>query len=324
MANFQNLQQKIFFEAKTILETLSKVTSVDELMAKQDLFSELADRISFLKILEKNQDSFTESMASERLVNQDLSIEENSDLFEENDIDFVSLNNEEDLIEEEVIFTNEINEIEESDGHFESPVTSPEAETENFKEMIVDAAQEVAYEDRVAQKEEEFSELEAKRRQIVEFDRKDSSLTAEEYSEKTEAQHQNEKKFKLAHIKGLKAMQNLLDEDPLEKLLDEEIEHAETSPGSGSILKTNIPTDFMEAERKRTEFRLDLNDKVAFTKLLFKGQEAELTKTIAQLNSYDNIEDARQYLSELYYAKDWKKADEYAQRLWNLVENKFM
>ncbi len=45
MANFQNLQQKVFFEVKTILETLSKVSSVEELMTKQELSSELADRI---------------------------------------------------------------------------------------------------------------------------------------------------------------------------------------------------------------------------------------------------------------------------------------
>ena len=36
------------------------------------------------------------------------------------------------------------------------------------------------------------------------------------------------------------------------------------------------------------------------------------------------LEQAKEYLSEVYYEKGWEKVDEYAQRLWSLVENKFM
>ena len=67
-----------------------------------------------------------------------------------------------------------------------------------------------------------------------------------------------------------------------------------------------------------------MNDKVAFTKLLFNGDGDELKTTVDKLNSFDNLEDAKQYLSEVYYKKNWGKVDEYAQRLWNLVENKFL
>ncbi|MCB4236141.1 hypothetical protein LDL59_16825 [Kaistella anthropi] len=63
---------------------------------------------------------------------------------------------------------------------------------------------------------------------------------------------------------------------------------------------------------------------MAFTKHLFNGDPDELKKTIDQLNSYDNLEDAKQYLSDVYYAKNWNKVDEFAQRLWGLVENKFL
>ncbi|ACU09005.1 hypothetical protein FIC_02575 [Flavobacteriaceae bacterium 3519-10] len=321
MANFQNLQQKVFFEVKTILETLSKVSSVEELMTKQELSSELADRISFLRILDKNEDSFAQNNASQDADHQNLTFSDDREMIAEDDGYFDGLAQDDESIEEEVIFTNEINEIENEPEFPESSNTSPEAETEHFEELIDDAAQEVAYEDRVAQKEQE---LEARRRQIVEFSKKETDHPTQDQIERSETLTPSEKKFKLAHIKGLKAVQNLFDDDPLEKLYEDETESADNRHDTGSIVKSNIPTDFMEAQRKRTEFRLDLNDKVAFTKLLFKGQEAELTKAIARLNSFDNIEDARQYLSELYYAKDWKKADEYAQRLWNLVENKFM
>ena len=58
MQNLQDIQDKIFFETKTILETLGKIASVDELLAKHDLFSEVADRVAFLRILEKNSEGF--------------------------------------------------------------------------------------------------------------------------------------------------------------------------------------------------------------------------------------------------------------------------
>ena len=36
MQNLQDIQEKIFFESKTILETLSRINSKEELLAKQD------------------------------------------------------------------------------------------------------------------------------------------------------------------------------------------------------------------------------------------------------------------------------------------------
>ena len=72
MQNLQDIQEKIFFEAKTALESLSKINSIDELLAKQDLFSEVRDRIAFLRILEKNSSSFVVEEASQIIDNQHL------------------------------------------------------------------------------------------------------------------------------------------------------------------------------------------------------------------------------------------------------------
>jgi hypothetical protein len=137
--------------------------------------------------------------------------------------------------------------------------------------------------------------------------------------------YQQEKKIKLAHIKGLKAVQTLFDDDHLERTLpSEKTPPAEKKEDTGSILKTNIPTDFMEAEKKKPEFKLDLNDRIAFSKMLFGGSQSELNEVVNNLNSFRTLEEAKEYLSDLYYAKKWSKVDEYAQRLWILVENKFL
>lgn len=317
MPNFHDIQHKVFFEVQTILDSLSKISSADELLNKQDLFSELSDRVSFLRILDKNKEYYPDDFAdynTDNLVISALNVNDDFAAEVSADEDVLGV----DGIEEEVLFTTELNELDEVENT--ESEASP-AEPEIMEEILTESAQDVAYEERVAQKEHEFREMEARRRQIVEINKEHTQHTVPDKEVESEKPQSAERKFKLAHIKGLKAMQNLFDDDPLEKLAHEDQDRP-SEPGS--LLKSNMSTDYMEAEKKRPEFRLDLNDKVAFTKLLFKGDADELSKTITKLNTFDNIEDARQYLSELYYDKDWKKADEYAQRLWSLVENKFL
>ncbi len=329
MQNLHDIQEKIFFESKSILETLSKISSKEELLSKQDLFAEVTDRIAFLKILEKNKENFIIQSPLQINDNQEINSNFNNEIIEE---DLV----EEDIMEEEVIFTNELNDIENETISDEEKIAevletiseNTIIETIETKTTIIEenisliVEQEQAdYEEKIAQKEKEFLELEERRRKIVEFNKKEVvHFQKEEVLEEKSNTQQAEKKFKLANIKGLKIVQNIFDEDPLEK----EMEKEESKTEMGSLLKSNIPTDFMEAETKKHQFKLDLNDKVAFTQILFKGNDEELKYTIDKLNSFDNAEDAKQYLSEIYHLKDWQKVDEYAQRLWSLVENKFL
>ena len=342
MQSLQDIHDKIFFETKSILETLCKIHSKDELLAKQDLFTELTDRIAFLRILEKNEDGFNEILtgksADDQFNNDNQVIDEATEHVEFNQSDFSD-----DFMEEEVMFTNELNDFEDEiqtehkTAHHPLPtenVEEPNEEmemdsisesdlSEDYEIPLIVEQVEPNYAERVAQKERDLEEMEERRRTIVEFTKHET--VPEEAKETTEnktetPQQQAEKKFKLANIKGLKVVQQLFDLEALED--DEPIREPQTDPGS--LLNTNVKTDFMQAERKKPEFRLDLNDKVAFAKSLFAGNDEELKSTIEKLNSFATLEEAKQYLSEIYYRKDWSKADEYAQRLWNLVENKFM
>lgn len=166
------------------------------------------------------------------------------------------------------------------------------------------------------------------RRKIVEINRQASEIIRDTPASDENFESQEtyqEKKIKLANIKGLKAVQSLFGDDHLEiKWPEEKQDPVNKEENTGSILKTNIPTGFMEAEKKKPEFKLDLNDKIAFTKTLFGGSQSELNEVVGQLNSFKTLEEAKEYLSDLYYSKKWNKVDEYAQRLWILVENKFL
>lgn len=263
--------------------------------------------------------------------------------------------------EEEVSFNNQLNEIIEEENHisekasaethiipdiFENDFDEEEIlieETENGyvstfnheNDEIISESSNVESilneikKDSEAPEEVEMKTQDSERGKIVEIDKPQREITTEvpksdESFENLDAYHQ-EKKIKLAHIRGLKNIQTLFDDDPLERETPhEKVEIPVVKEDIGSLIKTNIPTQFMEAEKPKPEFKLDLNDRIAFTKVLFNGSQTDLNDSIAELNRCKNIDEAKEYLSELYYDKNWEKVDEYAQRLWVLVENKFL
>ncbi|MCW3160693.1 Rad2 family DNA repair protein [Chryseobacterium oryctis] len=463
MQNIQDLKEKIFFESKNIIDILDKINNVDELLSKQDLVDELGNRISFLRLLEKNieyfipennsqsseskqnisltnstepenhesanevteeeaifnnelneideneentLDDFTHKKAENETFNSQLNEIEESELSEyhESTLSFVDEErilansepeNEDDIneemfnqetTEEEAIFNNQLNEIDEFENEisenqgnsindfdeeekiqfsfepekikneaseivetipsiFDSEIIDEEeilveenedqfvasnisieqgemvTETSNVENVL----SEIKNEAQIEEKNEEILVSESiDRRKIVDIDKPVSEAKenqpSDESFENTDTYHQD-KKIKLANIKGLKAVQTLFDDDPLER---ENPVEPSVKDDVGSILKTNIPTDFMEAEKAKPEFKLDLNDRIAFSKMLFGGSQSELNEVVSELNRFKTLDDAKEYLSDLYYAKKWHKVDEYAQRLWILVENKFL
>ena len=222
--NLQDIQEKIFFESKNILETLGKITSQEELLNKHDLILELTERVAFLKVLNKNKDFLAQEMESEpidiQLISNNVSDStgSNQDRFLEADI------LDEDQIEEEVIFTNEINESEnysedsqkinadlETEKNTVKNLTSSEQPKEKFFEIDNESkiSQEIeiseeeilpTYEERVAQKEKEFLEMEERRRKIVEISKHETSEnpSVEPVQAQEKPQSAIEKKFKLA------------------------------------------------------------------------------------------------------------------------------
>lgn len=260
MQNLEELKVKIFFEAKNILDTLSKITSSEELLLKKDMIEDLNERVSFLRILDKNEDLF--SLNSE---NSTEKLEETMvELVETEQVKEVVIERE---IEEEVIFTNELNEINEEE------VLETSTDLYEEPEILQETSFEEEYQKNLAEKEKELKDLEERRRTIVEFEKqepetKTTEIIQQEELSNIQKQHQEAaKKFKLANIKGLKTIESLFDDDPLEKIQETKTEQKienDVPKETGSLLKTNIPTDFMEAEKQKPEFRLDINDKNCF------------------------------------------------------------
>lgn len=302
MQKIQDLQDKIFFEVKNILESLSKLENTDELLRKSDLFRDLEERVYFLKVLDKNISVFEEEETIP-VSNDVISSEEEVKIEEESTIV------EQESLEEEVIFNNELNEIGVEDKE-------PEVEVTEIEEEVVLEAEETSEGESLS----ELDNLIIDENVEVEPEAQNIEEKAEEVIEEPPVFETNEledkkedKKIKLAHIRNLKAEPTLFDEEAVEKTNE-----------SSSFLKNNLSTDYMEAQKQKPEFKLDINDKIAFSKKLFGGSQDDLNQVIRELNTFETLDEAKEFLSEMYYDRKWDKVDEYAQRLWALVESKFM
>ena len=283
---------------------VEEVHSFEEIDAREDLLEEqVLENEAVNEIVEVQNEEQVEQVISE--ISTPLNVTE--DIINESQETIETQTPEEILLEEA---TEKLEPMQDSQFSFAMEKEQPIAEVSNDD-----------YEARLAEKEAKLKELEENRRKIVEFS-KENTQPKEKSQEVYESPNQethHDKKFKLAHIKGLKIAKSLFDDDHLEE--EEKPVPVQTS---GSLLKNNVPTDYMEAPKPKPEFKLDLNDRIAFSQYLFNGSQSELNQVVSILNSFNSLEKAKEFLSDIYYERDWKKVDNYAQRLWTLVENRFL
>lgn len=336
MQKLQETQEKLLEEIKSLTQKLSSFSTEEEFLNQIPLISEIYEKlISLKKYKEINELISIEELSSQNIERQAINFE-----IDTKEIEDIAV-----LIETTEEMQTDLEDTLEEEFSVEENVVSEKIDEEYFIEK--DEQQKELSENIEIEKEEEISEINSvkeeiekkdeeerlheERRKIIEIEKPthESHENIHEIKEELheERKEHHERKFKLANIKGLKStVQSLFDDDPLEKMeksseISRELEVEKPAP---SLIKSNVPTDYMEAEKTLPDFKLDINDKLAFTKMLFDGSQVELNHVVGKLNSYKTLEEAKEYLSEVYYERKWEKADEYAQRLWSLVENKFL
>ena len=79
-----------------------------------------------------------------------------------------------------------------------------------------------------------------------------------------------------------------------------------------------------EADQKEapaTGWQLGLNDRIALSKHLFEGNTSDLMRVCSQLESFENIEEAREFILNIVQADyDWSEVQEHVDRLLELTE----
>ncbi|MBF2798969.1 hypothetical protein CYV15_09040 [Riemerella anatipestifer] len=280
MVNINYTEEKVWEECKALLDNLSAINTSEDFLEKENLVSSLYENLIFLKKLKDYEVELSLNEVGKIDVNQ-----EEKTVFEELSV-----------VVDETNHHTEVEELHEVELEIETP-----ASTEIVEELKFEFAN---------AKEEEFEVLELEESvannepQSVEEQQEENQETEEEISE------EQDKKIKLAHIKGL-SVQSLFDEETI------------TEPKQEAVVSEEV-TPLSTPSKPRQDFKLDFNDRLAFLKVLFDNSQVDMNEVIKKLNSFDNIEQAREYLSDVYYERNWGKVDEYAQRLWALVENKFL
>lgn len=292
-------------------EYVEEVSSFSEIDSEEN---ELVEEVSNFAEIDSDEEQIEEEIHGEAS-----QIVENESV--ESVSNFDEINSEENKVEEKIDENEFVSEIEENLLQDSSQKLEPMQDSQFSFAMNreeVQAPKEDDYQERLAEKEAKLKELEENRRKIVELSK--NTVPQEKPRQDYEAQDEHpDKKFKLANIKGLKVAKSLFDDDHLE-----DMEQHQPKQESGSLLKNNVPTDYMEAPKPKPEFKLDLNDRIAFSQHLFDGSQSELNQVVTVLNSFTSLDKAQEFLSDIYYERDWKKVDSYAQRLWTLVENRFL
>lgn len=331
MQKLQETQERLFAEIKELISKISSFSNEEDFIAEVGVFTELQEKVISLKNYSEmlsviRAEENVEQYFERQVINFEIDTKKVDD-FSQPVVDI-----EEELEEELAVEENTVAEKLDEEYFIEKEQIINEL-AENIEKEKEQEISEITLAKEEMEKKEEEERIHEERRKIIDIpapvhhhEEKPESKSVSQEESHHETKEHHEKKFKLAHIKGLKAtVQSLFDDDPLEHIQEKiDVTHIPEEKKAPSLLKTNLPTDYMEAEKTLPNFKLDINDRIAFTKVLFNGSQVELNQVVNRLNSYATLEQAKEYLSEVYYEKGWEKVDEYAQRLWSLVENKFL
>ena len=349
MTTIEDLRLQYFEDCKEIIADLQKIDSETDLIDQKVKLDTLVEKIAFLKHCSQNISNFTPPIqvteeepnendlqvqneieeqrtafnfeiagpSTQEVESQYIEPEHNSEPGEKENIEAEFLEQtQEDYVESKTRDTDIelVPELEASSVLTEDEVYIEESASLDTKKIIEEESEtfeplEASAESIVYEETKPLQEVE------VEKENEQEALLPTETQSQSQA-HKNAKKIKLAHIKGLTgSVHSLFD--------DEELDEAPSSSHSRVASKNILEIETPIKTKERSHFKLDLNDRIAFTKILFDGSQSELNHTVNELNEFQNLEEAKDYLSQVYHKRGWKKVDEYAQRLWMLVENKF-
>jgi hypothetical protein len=119
--------------------------------------------------------------------------------------------------------------------------------------------------------------------------------------------------------------------DPLPEILGEEIKVLPDPEGppvpiaEKTFEASNTPNTSTAGEEKdrtkKSSWNLGLNDRIALTKNLFEGNDSDLNRVLSQLESFNDIEEARSFLQKIVQLDcERSGAQEHLERLLELVD----
>ncbi|WP_425657106.1 hypothetical protein [Tenacibaculum ascidiaceicola] len=74
----------------------------------------------------------------------------------------------------------------------------------------------------------------------------------------------------------------------------------------------------------QTTIQIDLNDRIAFVKHLFNGDQNDFNRVVSQLNTIKTEKEAKKFINKMIKPDyDWSEKEEYENRLLEIIERRF-
>ena len=72
------------------------------------------------------------------------------------------------------------------------------------------------------------------------------------------------------------------------------------------------------------QIQMGLNDRIAFVKHLFNGEQGDFNRVLSQLNTFEQLSEAENFIEQMVKPDyDWSQKEEFEMRFYDLVRQKF-
>lgn len=80
----------------------------------------------------------------------------------------------------------------------------------------------------------------------------------------------------------------------------------------------------LHEELKKNLIQIGLNDRIAFVKRLFDGNQQDFHRVLSQVNTFSTIDEVREFIDTMVRPEhNWENQEEYAERFMEIIEVKF-
>lgn len=159
--------------------------------------------------------------------------------------------------------------------------------------------------------------------------------TEDDFDLEEEENHSDPNPNEISHLSIEKSPQveNVIEEKIeaiVEEPIQEEIEKPNETISISPEIDENPPITNSGKNRSLNEqmatglLKIGLNDRIAFVKHLFNGEQQDYNRVLSNLNTMSNFQEADSFINEMIKPEyDWDGKEEYLDRLMELIRLKF-
>ena len=106
--------------------------------------------------------------------------------------------------------------------------------------------------------------------------------------------------------------------------LEEELEDTISVDVAADLFEKVAPKKSLN-DKLQSNIQIGLNDRIAFVKHLFDGNQGDYNRVVSQLNTFKTEKEARKFINKMVKPDyDWADKEEYETRLFEIIERRFV